>query len=122
MNVDYTVFSDSDLEQLAKDEQRKQIRLEAQAKACKQTVIELQTELAERAIGRKSIKHGDMVTVHYRDRRRDFRYEGVDCFHWSGRPHVRLRAFTTKGKPFKQADSYGPSLIPYITRKDQRHG
>ena len=120
--VDYTFLSDSDLEQFAKDEQRKRIRLEAEANAAGQTIAKLQTELAERAIRRKSITYGDLVTVHFKDRHRQFRYEGLDCLHWSGGPRIRLRAFTTKGKPFKQADAYGVSLISFMTRKEQVHG
>jgi hypothetical protein len=122
MKIDYTVLSDSDLEQMAKDELRKQIRMEAEAEACQRMVFELQIQLAERAMSRKSIKHGDIVTVHFRERQRDFLYEGVNRFHWSLRPRINLRAFTASGKPFKRGDSYGLSLIPYITRKEQSHG
>ncbi len=120
--ADYTTLSDGELEQFAKEEQCKQIRLEAQARASEQIVLKLQTELAERAVRRKGFTYGDMVTVRFRDRQRDFRFEGIDCHHWSGGPRVRLRAFTKKGKPFKQADSYGPSIIPLMTRKEQVHG
>ncbi|HOD84819.1 MAG TPA: hypothetical protein PKG77_25670 [Phycisphaerae bacterium] len=120
--ADYTTFSDGELEEFAKEEQRKQILREVQAHACQQIVLKIQTELAERALRRKGFNYGDMVTVRFRDRQQDFRFEGIDSHHWSGGPRVRLRALTKKGKPFKQPDSYGPSIIPLMTRKEQVHG
>ena len=122
MVIDYTLFTDSDLEQMAKDEQRKEIRFESQAAVCRHTAHKLQTELAERALNKKGIFSGDIVTVHFSEGPRDFRYEGLKHCEWSGSPRIRLRAFTRKGKPFKRADLYRPSLLAYTTRKDRTHG
>ena len=122
MLIDYYLFTDSELKQFAQEEYRKHMQHLAQAEACEQTVYKLQTELAERAINRKSLCYGDLVTVEFRGYRRDFRFEGLKWCQCTGRPQVRLRAFTTKGKPYKRAGLHDPSVIPFITRKDQPNG
>jgi hypothetical protein len=120
--TDYTPLSDGELEQLARDELRRKIRLEAQADACGATVNRLLAEIAERAICRKSIKRGDLVTVRYRDGCKDYVFEGIAGW-WSGEPRIRLRAFTAKGRPFKRTEMHKITLIiPFLDRKDQRNG
>ena len=119
---DYDIFTDAELEQAAKDAQHQKNRAEAQAQSAEGTIKRILTELAERAIRRKSIRHGDLVTVRFSDGQEDFRFEGIDRDCPWGRPRIRLRAFTKKGKPFKQANSKAPSIIPFMTRKEQVHG
>jgi hypothetical protein len=93
----------------------------AAASACGETVSRLQAEIATRAISRKSIKSGDLVTVRYRDGCKDYIFEGLDDG-WFGGPLIRLRAFTAKGKPCKQVVTRRSSIIPFIDRKEKRNG
>ena len=120
--IDYQLFSDHDLLQMAKDELRKKVRLEAEAEACERTSLALQTELTHRALARKKIGLNSIVTVHFKDWCRDFRFEGVNDSHWSGTPRLRLRPFTARGKPCKKILSYEPSIISLMTRKDKPNG
>lgn len=120
----YSILEDHDIEELAKQEQRKKIRLEAQLEAAEATIGKLQTELAQRAIRGKQISHGDLVTVRFREGQCDCIYEGLDLIHWytPHRPRVRLRSFTKRGKPRKQARSCSPAIIQFMTRKDTTNG
>jgi hypothetical protein len=114
-------LTDDELKVMAKDECKKQIRLAANAKACQQTVADLQTELVRRALGRKGIQVGDRVAVNYTDCTEYYQYEGITngWSNWSRHaPQLVLRAFTRKGKLYKQPDYYDVDLIPHMIKTE----
>ena len=118
MTSEFYTFTDTDLQGLIREQQHKRLRFEAQVQACELIIRRLRMMIARRAVDKRSLQRGDVVTVQFKGGSHTCRYEGLEQCKWTGCPQVRLRHFTTKGKPYKHAATYGSTIIPFITRKD----
>ena len=90
----------------------KAMELDSQADGMRDGAEQLAGVLAKSVLDGKGIKRGDTCTVKFSDGTADVLYEGVK------HGEITVRHFTTKGKPYKDTDSYPYTMAEWFRKSN----